>query len=140
MRYQHFLGTAGIDVLDLGNFPAPGGRFTVNPAAYSLNANSAGSFVFSGGPSKRFVAVLDPAGVRSVNIIPGGNNGNPCAGPAPPPNCMLDTPSYNHINPANHYGEHIPGWINGEVFDVRVSREAVAADTETLTEYTERHP
>jgi penicillin amidase len=139
--FQHFFGTAGIQNFNIGNIPAPGCRFCVNVAEWSLNANSAGDFVFfDNAPSERFVAVLDPAGVRSVNILPGGNNGNPCAGPAPPPNCMLDTPSYNHINPANHYGEHIPGWINGQVFDVRVSREAVAADTETLTEYTAARP
>ena len=114
---------------NIGNIPAPGSRFTVNPADYSLNANSADAFVFSGGPSERFVAILDPAGIRSVNILPGGNNGDPCVGPAVPPNCRLDTPSYNHINPGNHYGDHIPDWINGAIFEYRVSREAVAADT-----------
>jgi penicillin amidase len=139
--FQHFFGQAGIQNFNIGNIPAPGCRFTVNVADFSTNANSAANFVFfDDAPSERFVAVLDPAGVHSVNIIPGGNNGNPCAGPAPPPNCKLDTPSYNHINPANHYGDHIPGWINGEVFDVRVSREDVAADTETLIEYTAEHP
>jgi penicillin amidase len=133
--FQHFFGTASIMNFNIGNIPAPGSRFTVNPAGYSFNANSADAFVFSDGPSERFVAVLDPAGIRAVNILPGGNNGNPCVGPATPPNCMLDTPSYNHINPANHYGDHIPDWINGATFEYRVSREAVAADTEQLIEY-----
>jgi penicillin amidase len=135
VAFQHFFGQAGIQSFNIGNIPAPSARFTVNPGNYSLNANSAASFVFSDGPSERFVAVLDPSGVHSVSILPGGNNGNPCFGPAPPPNCKLDTPSYNFINPANHYGDHIGGWINGETFEYRVSREAVAADTQELIEY-----
>jgi penicillin amidase len=122
--FQHFLGQAGIAVADLGTFPAPGGRFTVNPANFGLNSDS---FRFTGGPSQRFVAVLDPNGIRAVNIIPGGNNGNPCAGD---PNCPLASSVYNRINPEQHYGEHIADWINGATFEYRVSREAVAADTQ----------
>ena len=136
VRYQHFFGQAGIDAFDVGSFPAPGGRFTVNPAGYSLNANGASSFVFSNGPSKRFVTVLDPDGVHSVNALPGGNNGNPCiAGDIDGMPCGLNATSYNHINPDTHYGELIPGWINGDVFEYRVSPEAVAADTERLVAY-----
>ncbi|MGH7788089.1 MAG: penicillin acylase family protein [Candidatus Binatia bacterium] len=133
--FQHFFGTAGIMSFNIGNIPAPGSRFTVNPAGYSLNADSAAGFVFSSGPSERFVAILDPAGIRAVNSLPGGNNGNPCVGPGVPANCMLDALSYNRINPSNHYGDHIPDWINGATFEYRISREAVAADTQELIEY-----
>ena len=133
--FQHFFGQAGINTFNIGNIPAPGSRFTVNPAGFSLNANSEGSFVFSSGPSERFVAVLDPAGIRSVSIVPGGNNGNPCFGPGAPSPCGLNEQSYNRINPENHYGDHIPGWIRGETFEYRVSREDVAADTQELIEY-----
>lgn len=122
-RFQHFFGQAGIPIYDLGNFPAPGGRFTVNPAHYSLNSDA---FVFSGGPSKRFVAVLDPSGIRSYSILPGGNHGDPGAG---------DPATYNTINPAIHYGDHIPGWLNGDRFEYRVTRAAVAADTERHIRY-----
>lgn len=122
-RFQHFFGQAGIPIYDLGNFPAPGGRFTVNPAHYSLNSDA---FVFSDGPSKRFVALLDPSGIRSVSALPGGNNGNP--GTASPE-------IYNTINPAIHYGDHTAGWINGDRFEYRVTRAAVAADTELHIRY-----
>ena len=71
-----------------------------------------------------------------MNSLPGGDNGNPCAGPATPSGCGLNTASYNHINPGNHYGDHIPGWVDGQTFDYRVSREAVAGDTQKLIEYT----
>jgi len=121
VRFQHFLGQAGITGFDLGNFPAPGARQTVNPANYSLVGDS---FIFSHGPSKRFVIELDPDGLKAFNILPGGNNGNPGA--------ILD---YNKINPAIHYGDHIPGWINGEPFRYRISREEVAADTQKHLRY-----
>jgi penicillin amidase len=121
VRFQHFFGQAGLSAFDLGPFAAPGGRDTVNPAGFSLNADD---FTFSGGPSKRFVAVLDPAGVRSFSILPGGNNGNPGAETA-----------YNRINPDIHYGDHVPGWLNGETFEYRVSRDAVAADTQLHLRY-----
>jgi len=123
VRFQHFFGQAGVPIFDLGNFPAPGGRFTVNPGHYDLNSDS---FVFSDGPSERFVAELDPDGIHSINILPGGNNGNPGGG----------TPAfYNHINPAIHYGDHAPGWINGQTFEYRVSRQAVADDTKLHIRY-----
>jgi len=127
VNFQHFVGQAGIPAYDLGPFPAPGGRSTVNPAGYSLNSDN---FVFSGGPSMRFVAELDPDGIRSVNILPGGNNGNP--GRTEENSSSL----YNTINPAIHYGDHIGGWINGEVFEFRVTRDAVAEHAERKIVFT----
>jgi penicillin amidase len=118
VRFQHFFGQAGIRTFDLGDFPAPGGRFTVNPAGFSFNSDS---FVFSSGPSMRFVVELDPAGIRAMNILPGGNNGNPGG---------VGEAFYNLIQPDIHYGDHAPGWINGHTFDSRITREAVAADAE----------
>lgn len=122
VNFQHFVGQAGIPVFDLGTFAASGARYTVNPASYSLNANS---FTFSGGPSKRFVAVLDPAGIRAVNTIPGGNNGNPGR-----PDTGSAAAYYNEINPDIHYGDHIASWVNGEVFEYRTTRAQVEAHAE----------
>lgn len=117
VNFQHFVGQAGPPIYDLGPFPAPGARSTVNPAGYSLNANQ---FTFSGGPSKRFVALLDPDGVRGFNALPGGNHGNPGRIPGSPATTL-----YNTINPERHYGDHIPGWINGDVFEYRFRRDEV---------------
>jgi penicillin amidase len=122
VNFQHFIGQAGIPAYDLGPFPAPGARSTVNPASYSLNSDS---YVFSGGPSMRFVAVLDPKGIRSVNILPGGNNGNP-GRTAESGSSGL----YNTINPEIHYGDHVGGWINGEVFEYRLTPQEVADHAE----------
>lgn len=115
VRFQHFFGQAGIPTYDLGPFAAPGGRFAVNPADFSLTGSS---FEFSDGPSERFVAVLDPAGVQAVNTLPGGQNGNPGG---------FAALNYNRINPAIHYGDLAPKWINGETFAYHVSRADVAA-------------
>jgi len=124
VNYQHFLGQAGIGIFDLGPFAAPGGRYTVNPANFNLSGTS---FTFSSGPSKRFVAELDPAGIRGVNALPGGNNGNP-GGTA--------NEKFNEINPAVHYGDHIAGWINGDKFDYRLRRDDVAAHAERKVRFT----
>lgn len=122
VTFQHFIGQAGIAAFDLGPFAAPGGRETVNPGSYSLNANT---FGFTGGPSKRFVAVLDPAGIRAINVLPGGINGNPgrpTTGPA--------SSFYDLINPDRHYGDHIAAWVNGETFEYRIKRADVEANLE----------
>lgn len=115
VRFQHFFGQAGIPSFDLGPFAAPGGRFTVNPANYGLTGSN---FVFSSGPSQRFVAVLDPAGIRAVNTLPGGQNGNPGG---------FAATNYNRINADRHYGDLVPKWLNGETFQYHISREDVAA-------------
>jgi penicillin G amidase len=115
-RFESFLAQGGFTSFNLAPFAAFGGRFTVNPADYSLNSDN---FIFSGGPSMRLVVVLDPSGVHAVNSLPGGNNGNPGG-----------INDFNRINPAKHYGDHVPGWLNGETFDLHVTRESVAAATQ----------
>jgi len=125
VRFQHFFGQAGIGSWDLGPFAAPGGRFTVNPASFSWNSND---YTFSGGPSMRLVVDLDPAGVKAVNVLPGGNNGD--AGGGGPD-------YYNRIQPDRHYGDHIPGWLNGDKFQYHLSRSEVAANAVRKTRYTQ---
>lgn len=124
VRFQHFIGQAGFSIFDLGPFAAPGGRFTVNPGDYSLNSNK---FEFAAGASERFVAVLDPAGIQAVNALPGGENGNPGG---------TVSERYNRINPDLHYGDHIPGWINGQTFVYHVRPVDVAAHAVRKVRYT----
>jgi penicillin amidase len=116
VSFQHSFGP------NLGSFPAPGG-WTVN-AAYPGLGGDAGNFTLSLGPSQRLVVLLDPAGVKSVNILPGGQNGNPG-----------DLMKYNQINPAIHYGDLIPKWLNGETVEMRITRQAVAADNQRHIKY-----
>jgi cysteine-rich repeat protein len=70
------------------------------------------------------VALLDPAGIRVVNLLLGGENGNPGSAEA-----------YRTINPAAHYGDLIPKWINGETVEMRISRAAVTADNQRHVKY-----
>ena len=121
VRFYHFFGQIADPSYNLGPIPAPGGFWTVNPAYPWVDA---GNFIFSGGPSQRLVVLLDPAGIKAVNILPGGQNGNPGSAEA-----------YNTINPAAHYGDLVPGWINGEVVEMRISRQDVAADSQQHVRY-----
>lgn len=113
-RFQHFFGQGGLPLYDLFPFPGPGGRFTVNPAAYGIAGDS---FNYGGGPSMRLVVELDPAGPRAINILPGGNNGNPGGS---------SNELFNTIHPEVDYGTFIPAWINGEVLALRFTRAEVA--------------
>ena len=122
-RFQHFFGQGGLPTFDLFPFAAPGGRFTVNPANYSLTSDT---WSFAGGPSMRHVAVLDPKGIRAVNQLPGGNNGNPGG---------RDAENYNRISPETDYGTHIPGWIGGEVFELRLTPGDVASHARRRLRY-----
>lgn len=108
-----------------GPFPAAGGSWTVNvadPGGYG--GGEASDFTFSDGPSQRLVVLLDPAGINSVNGLPGGQNGNPGI-----------EDEYNTINPAIHYGDLIPRWLNGETVEMRITRQAVAADNQRHVTY-----
>jgi len=115
VRFQHFLGQAGVNIFDLGPFAAPGFRSTVNPAGFSLNSDN---FDFSGGPSMRFVVELDPRGIRAVNSLPGGNNGDPGG--------TADDNRFVRIHPDIHYGDLAPKWIRGETFPFHFARSEVA--------------
>ena len=59
-----------------------------------------------------------------MNILPGGNNGNPGG---------VDNQNFNHINPEHPLRHHIPGWINGETFEFRVTQQDVANHARTRT-------
>ncbi|MCX8073945.1 MAG: penicillin acylase family protein [Candidatus Binatia bacterium] len=116
VRFQHFLGQAGLNIFDLGPFPAPGFRETVNPGGFSLNSDN---FEFSGGASMRFVVELDPRGIRAHNVLPGGNNGDPGG--------TADDNRFNRIQPDIHFGDWVGAWINGDTFTFRFQRSEVAA-------------
>jgi len=123
-RFQHFFGQGGLPVFDLFPFPGSGGRFTVNPSSYGLTSDQ---YSYAGGPSMRNVVVLDPAGIRSVNVIPGGNNGDPGG---------VDNENYNTVDASKDYGTHIPEWMNGEVFAVRFSDADVAENARGKRRFT----
>jgi penicillin amidase len=118
VRFRHAIAFPGYD---LGPFPAPGSGNTVNAAGISILGDD---FTFSHGPSKRLVVLLDPAGIKAVNVLAGGQNGNPG-----------DVSKYNQIDPATHYGDLVPKWINGQTVELRITRQSVAADNQRHVKY-----
>jgi penicillin amidase len=79
--FQHVLG-APFSIPTAGGYPnlGPGlsglaraGGFSVPDAAnHPVRVTSPNSFMFSSGPSRRFLGELAPAGIRASQIIPGG--------------------------------------------------------------------
>ncbi len=52
-----------------------GGYEVLDASGHNARAASATSFTFGGGPSRRFIAELAPAGIRAYQTIPGGQSG-----------------------------------------------------------------
>ena len=87
--FRHTLGAA-FSVPPTGGFAdlAPGlagvatdgGFSTVDAASHSARAAGLNAFMFGSGPARRFVAETDRSHPRAVQVIPGGESGNP-AGP-----------------------------------------------------------
>jgi penicillin amidase len=87
--FRHSLGGA-FSVPPAGGFAdlAPGlpgvatdgGMSTVDAASHGPRAASLNAFMFASGPARRFVAETDRSHPRAVQVIPGGESGNP-AGP-----------------------------------------------------------
>lgn len=85
-RSRHLLGPAALVDralgLDVGPYPAPGGRHTVRPDDYGRRApldSTSWSYPATNeyGPSQRFVAHLLPDGPRGYFFLPTGQSGNP---------------------------------------------------------------
>jgi acyl-homoserine lactone acylase PvdQ len=79
---------------DFGPFPNDGGLFTVDVANFDLFADT---FEQHAGPNVRIATELDPKGVRSRMVIPGGQTDRPAlvAGAQADP----------------HYMDQVPAWL-----------------------------
>ena len=61
------------DMTFAGGFPRSGDSFSVDASDFSYpKLTSAPNFTYNHGPSQRFVADLDPAGLKAQNALPGG--------------------------------------------------------------------
>lgn len=67
--FPHPLGDA------LPGIPRQGGFEVVDRSDNNARAASVNGFLFTAGPSRRFVAELNPAGIRAENSLPGGVSG-----------------------------------------------------------------
>ncbi len=89
--FAHFLGASGPGTAF--NMPPPGhplnvsptlpgiaragGRQSVDAAAHDARADGLNEFMFSSGPARRVIATMTPGCPQVLEVIPGGENGNP---------------------------------------------------------------
>jgi penicillin amidase len=84
--FSHPLGS-GFTVPPAGGFPdlspqlpglaRPGGFEVVDASGHSARADGVQGFRFGSGPARRFVAEMDPAGIRAFQMVAGGPGGDP---------------------------------------------------------------
>lgn len=81
---------------NLPGIPTDGGFQTVDAASHSVTAASVNGFMFSSGPSQRFVGEARHEGVRGVSSLPGGISG------------VLGSPFYVNL---------LPQWLTNHAYD-----------------------
>jgi penicillin amidase len=87
----------------LPGFPRPGDAFAVD-AAGGVCRTGCG---YGSGPVMRIVMELDPAGMKGVNVLPGGQSADP---------------------DSEHFADQAALWIANEAFPLRFSVDDVVAN------------
>ena len=90
----------------LEGFPRPGDSFAVDAAGYL----GVSDFSYASGPVMRMAFELDPAGVRGINILPGGQSADP------------DSP---------HFADQASLWLGNEALPVRFDLNDVLSGAES---------
>lgn len=97
---------------DLPGIPRSGGYQAVDASSHSARADGLNDFMFGSGPSRRFIGVLDPAGIEAQEILPGGQSG------------VLVSPFYTN---------QLERWLNNEYHPLIIdSGEARGAEMDRL--------
>ncbi len=99
------------------SFPRHGDSFVVDACHFSLSGSKDPDFSYASGPTQRFVADMDPAGVRTWNALPGGNIWDP------------DSP---------HHADEVEYWRKNKTHFVPFAVDDVVKDKETRTVYLSR--
>ena len=81
-----------------------GGYGAVDASSHNARADSFNAFRFGSGPARRFVGVLDPAGIDAGEVIPGGQSG------------VLGSP---------HYASQLGRWLTNDYHPLRLTAAAV---------------
>ncbi|MEE8524595.1 MAG: penicillin acylase family protein, partial [Thermoanaerobaculia bacterium] len=92
-----------------------GGFGAVDASSHSARADGLQSFMFGSGPARRFVGVLDPAGIEADEIIPGGESG------------VVVSP---------HYASQLGRWLTNDYHPLLLTPAAVQADAVAQQEFT----
>ena len=98
---------------DLPGLARQGGYQAVDASSHSATADSLNGFMFGHGPSRRFVADMDPVDVDAQEVIPGGQSG-----------------VFYHPN----YSSQLPLWLTNSYHNMALTEgEAVAVSVSTTT-------
>jgi len=98
---------------DLPGLSRQGGYQAVDASSHSATADSLNGFMFGHGPSRRFVADMDPMDVDAQEVIPGGQSG-----------------VFYHPN----YSSQLPLWLTNSYHNMALTEgEAVAVSVSTTT-------
>jgi len=62
---------------DLPGISRAGGMGAVDASSHSARADALNDFMFGSGPSRRLIATMAPTGPEVLEVIPGGESGNP---------------------------------------------------------------
>jgi penicillin amidase len=89
-----------------------GGYDVVNASGFSARAEDLDSFMFGGGPVRRYVGQGKPNGIRGDNIMPGGPSGIPGS---------------------DDYATQLPAWLTVDYHPVRMGENIPNATEVTLT-------
>ncbi len=96
---------------DLPGLSRQGGFEAVDASSHSATADSLNRFMFGSGPSRRFVADMDPMDVDAQEVIPGGQSG------------VFFSPNYS---------SQLPLWLTNSYHNMALSNEE-AEDVAVIT-------
>ena len=117
MQTQDLFGAfAGAAFITQGPFPRGGASYTVDVAGFG---SSGTNFNYGAGPQMRYVAELDPDGIRAVNALPGGQSDD------------TDSP---------HYDDLLQMWLRNETFPYYFKSSDVAKHIEEYMVFTPKPP
>jgi penicillin amidase len=85
---------------ELPGLARQGGYEVVDASGHSPAADSLNGFMFGSGPSRRFIAVLDPSGIEAQQVLPGGQSG-----------------LFYHPN----FASQLPLWLTNDYHDMALS-------------------
>lgn len=98
---------------DLPGLSRQGGYEAVDASSHSATADSLNGFMFGSGPSRRFVADMDPMGVDAQEVIAGGQSGV-------------------FYNP--NYSSQLPLWLTNSYHNMALTvNEAITVSVSTTT-------
>ncbi|MGQ9477742.1 MAG: penicillin acylase family protein [Candidatus Bipolaricaulia bacterium] len=94
--------------------PTDGSRETVDVASFDVRADEPAEFIFSHGPSRRYVAEVRPDGIQAFNVIPGGESGVPGT---------------------KHFGDQLPLWLANDYHPLFFTDHEVRGNAESYQDF-----